>query len=258
MKTVIVAGFASIALASAAMAADAGPVVTPGPFAPPPAFPTARANQDATVRPGPFDPPPAYSYATNRVYNWTGFYAGINGGGAFGNTNWSSGPDLTSGTSPHSGGLVGGTGGYNLQAGDAVVVGIEADMDWAGIRGTLPPASCAPNCELHIPWLATARLRFGYSFGGLLPYATGGIAIGRLEADIVGAPFGTQATNNLGWTAGGGVEFVVTGGWRGKVEYLFVDLNGFSCLTACGGGPISLTFHTNVFRVGVNYRLGMD
>ena len=50
---------------------------------------------------------PAY-YAP---YNWTGFYIGINGGGGFGNSDWdaataSSGRDT-------SGGLVGGTIGYN-------------------------------------------------------------------------------------------------------------------------------------------------
>jgi opacity protein-like surface antigen len=32
-------------------------------------------------------PPPAY-IPTLPVYNWTGFYIGANGGGAFGNSNW--------------------------------------------------------------------------------------------------------------------------------------------------------------------------
>jgi outer membrane immunogenic protein len=258
MKTVLIAAIVLITSAGAAVAADAEPVVPPGPFSPPPAFPAPRPVQDATVRPGPFDAPSAYTYMTSTLYNWTGFYVGVNGGGAFGSTPWGSIPDGTTGTASNSGGLVGGTLGYNLQAGDRVVIGIEGDMDWSGISATVPPASCAPNCELKIPWLATARLRFGYSFGGLVPYATGGIAIGRLDADIVGAPLGTQGTTNLGWTVGGGVEFVITGGWRGKVEYSYVDLNGFSCFTACGGGPISMNFRTNVFRAGVNYRLWMD
>jgi outer membrane immunogenic protein len=257
MRTLIIASFASVALVSAAIAAD-GPVVAPGPLDAPPAFPTARAPQGATVRPGPFDAPPAYGSPINRVYNWTGFYLGLNGGGAVGNTPWGSGPDATAGTASNSGGLVGGTIGYALQAGDALVLGVEADLDWARISSTVSPASCAPNCELRVPWLATARLRVGYSFGGVLPYATGGVGIGRLEADIVGAPFGIEGANNLGWTAGGGVEFVITGDWRAKVEYLYVDLNGFSCFTACGGGPISFNFRTNVFRAGVNYRLWPD
>src|ERR1700739_3716052 len=49
------------------------------------------------------------------VYNWTGLYFGINGGGAFGSSSW----DLT-GSRDISGGVVGGTVGYNWQAGAAV------------------------------------------------------------------------------------------------------------------------------------------
>jgi outer membrane immunogenic protein len=257
MKTVMIASIMLIASAGAAFAADAAPVITSGPLSAPPAFP-ARASWDPVVRPGPFDPPPAYGLPANRIYNWTGFYLGLNGGGAFGKTEWGSIPDLTTGTSSNLGGLFGGTVGYNLQAGDAVVVGVEADFDWSGMSATVPPASCAPNCELKAPWLATVRLRLGYSFGGILPYATGGVAITHFDADIVGAPFGTQLSDNLGWTAGGGVEFVITGDWRAKVEYLYMDLNGFSCTVACGGGPISLNTRTNVFRAGVNYRLWAD
>jgi outer membrane immunogenic protein len=258
MKTVMIASIMLIASAGVAFAADAAPTIIPGPLSAPPAFPAARANWDPIVRPGPFDAPPAYGLPANRIYNWTGFYLGLNGGGAFGSTKWGFVPDFTTGASSNAGGLFGGTIGYNLQAGDAVVVGVEADFDWSGMKATIPPAPCAGNCELRAPWLATVRLRLGYSFGGVVPYATGGVAITHFDADIAGAPFGTQLSDNLGWTAGGGAEFVITGDWRAKVEYLYMDLNGFSCTVACGGGPISLTTRTNVFRAGVNYRIWGD
>ncbi len=62
-------------------------------------------------------PPPAY-YPKAPVmvpaYNWTGFYFGINGGGAFGTSAWDS-----TGSRNVSGGLVGGTVGYNYQFGQA-------------------------------------------------------------------------------------------------------------------------------------------
>jgi outer membrane immunogenic protein len=258
LRTAAAAGVMVLASTAAVLATDATPSVAPGPFEAPPAFPTARARQDATVRPGPFEAPPAYGLPANRMYNWTGFYLGLNGGGAFGNTNWGSIPDAVTGNASNAGGLGGGTIGYALQAGDAVVVGVEGDAALTRIASTVSPASCAPNCELKVPWLATARIRLGYSFGGIVPYATGGVAMGTLEADIAGAPFGTQRSDNLGWTAGGGVEFVIIGDWRAKAEYLYVDLNGFSCTIACGGGPISFNFRTNVFRAGVNYRLWAD
>ncbi|MGA3310679.1 MAG: outer membrane beta-barrel protein [Xanthobacteraceae bacterium] len=252
MKTVTMASIALIAAASGALAAEIEPVITPGPFAPPPAFPAAQVN-GPTVSPGPFSSPPAFPAV--RVYDWTSFYVGINGGAAFGSMDWNSAPDGTSGRSNLSGGLVGGTAGYNLQTGEPFVLGVEADLDWSGLGGTAPPASCAPNCELKVPWLATARLRFGYAFDGILPYVTGGAAIGRLNANIAGAPFGTEGATNLGWTAGGGIEIVLSGPLRVKVEYLHVDLNGFSCNAACGGGPISFNVNANIIRAGLNYKL---
>jgi len=255
MKTVVMAGIAFIASAGAALAADAQ--VTPGPFQAPPAFPAGQVHWGPTVLPGPFDPPPAYP--ARKFYDWTGFYAGINGGGASGKTNWFSVPDDLSGSSSISGGLAGGTAGYNLQTGDPFVVGMEADFDWADIRGTASPPTCAPGCEFRIPWLATARLRFGYAlFDTVLPYITGGAAIADLNADIIGKPFGVAATTNLGWTAGAGVEFVISGAWRAKVEYLYIDLNGFSCNAECAGGPVSFNVHDSVVRAGLNYRLWMN
>jgi outer membrane immunogenic protein len=165
----------------------------------------------------------------SRVYNWTGFYLGLNGGGVLGKTSWGSLPDVTSGNVSNVGGFFGGTIGYNLQAGDSVVLGAEADLDWSSLEGTIPAtsaASCMTNCQLTMPWLATVRLRGGYSFGGVLPYLTGGVAISQFNASIEGTPFGTQSSDNLGWTLGSGVEFVITSDWRAKAEYLYMDLNG--------------------------------
>ena len=239
-----------------AQAADQA-VITPGPFAPPPAYP-----QGPTVRPGPFEPPPAYPVA--RVYDWTGFYVGLNGGGAFGSTHWTSLVPVTptAGTADFSGGLIGVTIGYNLQAGEPYVLGVEADLDWAGLKATTTlAAGCVQStgtptaCELQVPWLGTGRLRFGYAFDGIMPYVTGGVALGNLKADTVGHPFGSVADTNLGWTAGGGIEVRLTEALRAKVEYLHVDLNGFSCNGPCNGGPLSFNANANVIRAGLNYRL---
>jgi outer membrane immunogenic protein len=247
------AALVAVAAASPAPAAEVEPVVTPGVFTAPPAFPATRVREEPVVTPGVFTAPPAFPAAT--VYDWTGAYVGINAGGAWGRTNWASIPDLTSGVSTLSGGLAGGTFGYNLQTGDPFVWGVEADLAWTGVSGMVAPMSCGPNCEIKNPLLATARLRLGYAFDGILPYVTGGLAVGRLIADIVGMSFGTETANNIGWTAGAGVEFVISGPWRAKVEYLYVDLNGFSCNAACGGGPVSFNISENIVRAGLNYRI---
>src|SRR2546429_7746515 len=75
-----------------------------------------------------YQPGPAY----NPIYTWTGFYLGINGGGGWGRSQW----DALD-TFDLSGGVIGGTVGYNLQFGQAVI-GAEGDIDWSGIKRTSP------------------------------------------------------------------------------------------------------------------------
>jgi len=263
MKRMMLAGIAFIASSSVALAADAGAVITPGPFSPPPAYSAAAAHPAPTVVPGPFAPPPAYPHV--RVYDWTGAYAGINGGGAFGYTDWFSGLTGVGGTAHFSGGLIGGTLGYNLQTGEPYVLGVEADLDWAsGVKATTTlAAGCVDSagnpapCELKEQSFGTGRLRFGYAFDTILPFVTGGLAYGVLTGETVGQPFGRTPINNLGWTAGGGVEWAFWDAWRVKVEYLYVDLNGFSCNFPCGVGVAPIEFRVNkesVVRAGINYR----
>jgi outer membrane immunogenic protein len=200
------------------------------------------------------DAPPAYSKAP-AVYDWTGLYAGIIAGGGWGVVPWASGPDATAGSTNISNGHFGGTLGYNAQTVSSFVLSTEADIAWNHINATVPPFSCAPNCELTSNWLATARLRLGYAFDRVMPYVTGGVSIGDLTADIVGQPLGNQSVVNLSWTVGVGVEVVISGPWTAKVEYLHTDLSGISCGTACGGGPISMNLSDNIIRAGLNYRL---
>jgi outer membrane immunogenic protein len=239
------------------------------------ASPAQAADRDGpAIFPDFFTAPPAF--APPRAYNWTGVYIGINGGGAWGRSDWVSTPWASTpmnGNYTLSGGLVGGTLGYNLQAGtSSFVVGGEVDLAWASIKGTLPPniaqvisidpntgaqivtptPGCAPNCEITNPWLATARLRFGYSFDWILPYVTAGVAVGRLEANVAGIPFGRQSANNLGWTVGAGVEMVISGPWTAKLEFLHADLNGFSCDMACGLNRVSVDANGNIIRGGLH------
>ncbi len=73
--------------------------------------------------------------AVASVYNWTGFYLGIVGGGA-----WENG----SGDPKMKGGFVGGTAGYNWQTGN-VVFGVEADGSWADVSASVTGATVVPG-----------------------------------------------------------------------------------------------------------------
>jgi outer membrane immunogenic protein len=214
------------------------------------------------------DPPPAYptqsgpaypvkSAVAAPVYDWTGFYAGINGGGSWGRIPWSSDPDLAAGTTTVSGGLIGGTIGYNTQNMGPFVFGEEFDFDWRGINATIPAPSCAPNCELKSDWLATARLRFGYAFDRFLPYVTGGVSIGDITQESAGQQFGQAKSVSFNWTAGAGLEFAISGPLTAKLEYLYVNHTNTACNAECSGGlgPIHMGLNENIFRVGLNYKL---
>jgi outer membrane immunogenic protein len=205
---------------------------------------------DLSRRPPP--PPPAPpAYAPVPFYNWTGFYIGINGGGAWGGRSRFDFPGSPPAALDVSGWLAGGTLGANYQLGH-FVFGLEGDIDGADIRGS---TACLGGftCRIRNDWLATARGRIGYAFDRLLPYVTGGAAFGGLNASIPG--IGSASDTNAGWTVGGGIEFALTGNWTAKAEYLYVDLGNFDC-AVCNAGPppARAGFTTNVVRAGVNFR----
>jgi len=222
MKRVVLACVSIAALGGVAAAAD----LPPSPAAPYYKSPAVYA-------------PPAYT--------WSGLYLGINGGGAWGRSSWT-----TAGSFNTSGGFVGGTIGYNYQMGEAVL-GIEGDIDWADINGSTGAVGCpAASCKTNDNWLSTVRGRLGYAADRFMPYVTGGLAVGDIQASLPG--FAGASVTNAGWTAGGGIEFALPGHWSAKAEYLYVDLGNLSCGTACGVAGQTVSFTANLFRGGINYR----
>jgi len=223
MKRVLLSGVAMAALVGSAAAADI----------------PRRVEQPAKA--------PATYVAP--IYNWSGFYAGINGGWGGGDAEITGTPGP--GSFDVSGGLVGGTLGYNWQIGQAVF-GLETDLNWSGIDGT---AACgALTCGVSNNWLGTARGRLGYAIDRVMPYVTGGLAFGEVEATATGLA-GASSTQT-GWTVGGGLEFALAAPWTAKLEYLYVDLGDFNCGASCGvaTGSGDVSFKTHIARAGLNFR----
>jgi outer membrane immunogenic protein len=181
------------------------------------------------------------------AFSWTGFYLGINGGYGWGDSKW----DGFLSSTDVSGGLVGGTLGYNWQTGP-LVFGAEGDIAWSNIHDSFTNATCPLGCETQNNWLGTARARLGYAAGRVMPYATGGAAFGEIQANPTG--FAGVSDTNVGWTAGGGIEGAFADRWSAKVEYLYVDLGSVGCGTTGCGLPTDVDFRTNLLRGGVNFR----
>jgi outer membrane immunogenic protein len=226
-------------------------------------------------------------------YSWTGFYVGANVGYSWGRaeTDFSATSLAAFGVSSfsqsqHLNGVIGGGQiGYNWQANNQWVLGLEADFQGSGEKDSDPRAPLSFNINLaetivtftanqtleaKIKWFGTVRGRVGYLVTPtVLFYGTGGLAYGRLEVNsiqsISAGPIGTissvvgTAETKFGWTAGAGVEGAIpnTRDWTWKAEYLYID---FGHLGTSGTDAVLGTYSWNthvtdhIARVGVNYR----
>jgi outer membrane immunogenic protein len=199
------------------------------------------------------------------VYNWTGFYVGVNAGYSWGQQdNFIGGAPI--GTNNVNGFIGGGQIGYNWQV-NQIVFGLEADFQGSGQKGDgsftgapgIIPASTFTYTD-KLDWFGTVRGRVGYAFDRWLPYVTGGWAYGHgsLSGAATGGVTGAGSVSNTysGWTVGGGLEYAFLNNWSAKIEYLYVDFgNGPSVTLAPSAAVLSSGKLTdNIVRVGLNYK----
>jgi outer membrane immunogenic protein len=231
------AATAALVAAAPAFAADLPPAAAPVPY---------------------YKAPPVEPIAT-----WQGFYIGLEGGGGWGHTTQTDTTGFSSGRYDVSGGLVGGTLGYNWQF-NQVVFGLEGDGSWADINGSTSGGGfCGGGggtCTAKLDALGTVRGRVGYAFGNVLPFVTGGLAIADIngsEGGGLNTAVGSGSSTVTGWTVGGGLEWMVVPHWSIKGEYLYTDFGHQNIFTDtfAGGGAASEQekFNANIFRAGVNY-----
>ena len=240
------------------------------------------------------------------VYSWTGFYIGGNVGYSWGNGNSNYydpnfgasglGPPSSNPLSQRIDGVIGGGQiGYNWQPDRTWVLGLEADIQGSGEKGSAnftDPYSVGTDCDVFcstvsgtmsaaIDWFGTVRGRIGILITPTtLLYGTGGLAYGGVNAsgNITDACFSgtppactpiswgfSHTAINVGWTAGGGVEGFVpnTTSWTWKVEYLYLDLgtvSGTGFEASADFGPLAYSWSSkvtdNIVRAGLNYHFG--
>jgi len=106
------------------------------------------------------------------VYNWTGFYVGVNGGGGWAHKCWdlisvAAGPrPVAEGCHDATGGTVGGQIGYRWQSA-AWVFGVEAQGNWADFRGS----NLSNNLTFATPYTNRTRVDAFGLFTGQIGYA---------------------------------------------------------------------------------------
>jgi outer membrane immunogenic protein len=211
------------------------------------------------------------------VASWTGFYIGINGGYGWKDptVNYSpNDPDAVANGTPSSvsfgisGGLAGGQVGYNWQFAPNWLAGVEADLDWARIKGSAASANgivllSGPTnftASETVRSFGTLRGRLGFMpTNSLLVFGTAGLAYGSVNrsayAPNAGVGIGSNAVGGFGyscglgtgqancfngtssnimagWTIGVGGEYRVTNNFSVKAEYLYANLGSTSINTA--------------------------
>jgi outer membrane immunogenic protein len=238
------------------------------------------------------------------VFTWSGFYIGGHVGWGWGDFDFRDPyiklnqpililPGLTLGVplerSFEGDSFLGGLqAGVNAQFG-AIVVGVEGDVSWMSLGGEFRSSTSSfggalttsEGVSAKLDWLATLRGRLGWASDRYLIYATGGVAFGGVDAsgDItINCNFcpvvGTQTLSiaasdrktHVGWTAGAGVEGMITSNWSAKLEYLYTDLGWLKhegplsvggtlaplLSGASGGGDFKVVVQT--VKLGLNYR----
>lgn len=188
-------------------------------------------------------------YSSTSAVNWNGFYAGVNGGYLWGNT--AVNPALVNTNNNSSGWTAGAQAGFNADMG-GLVIGAEADLQWANLAYSEPNTPTPGTFEAKLDMFGTVRARAGGTFGQVMPYVTLGAAFGRGTAQVVnGATTTSQSATHFGWTAGLGIEAKATDNISVKAEYLYVDLGGQSYSPSGISRDIGHKF--SVIRAGVNY-----
>ena len=175
----------------------------------------------------PYTKAPAYVPAP--IYNWTGFYLGGHVGGAFrGDSN-----NLLGGS--RDGTFMGGVQvGYDNQFAPNWVFGLEANYSFKDTGSNFANRG-----------LGSVTGRLGYTWGPALLYVKGGY--GWADTRFSNGFAGDGGRD--GYTVGGGLEYLFTQNWSGKIEYQYYD---FGNVNYFGVRDFRNDEHT--VKVGLNYR----
>jgi high affinity Mn2+ porin len=218
-----------------------------------------------------------------QLYDWTGFYAGVHLGDAWGHSNWSEQPDgLTGslnmfqrydafdGTGSWFGGM---QAGYDYMLANRLVIGGVADISapsWqsinaisiGGISTFISPTLGQENLSETVLNMGTVRGRVGYAPGNWLFYATGGFAWSYDQLTV------TQLDNSgttdspflwrFGWAAGAGVEMPLASNWTASLEYLYTRYGNSAIGFANAGQTVQSNLALQELRLTLSYRPGSD
>jgi outer membrane immunogenic protein len=208
------------------------------------------------------------------IYDWSGFYLGLNGGGASSHKCWTNTntlgnptvPNVAEGCHDATGGLVGGQLGYRWQS-SSWVFGVEAKGDWANLKGS-NASTFIPGAtnQTKVDAIGQFTGQVGYAWNTVLWYLKGGAAVTDDKYNGIttatGVPFDSATDTRWGGVVGTGVELSFAPNWSVGVEYdhLFMGNRNVTFTTTPAPGGLSRVDNVkqdvDMGSVHVNYRWG--
>lgn len=154
--------------------------------------------------------------------SWTGGYLGLALGYIDASDTWESSTPAGEPQVTPEGITFSAYGGYGVDL-EGLVLGVETELSWPDLSDN---ATCdnidGIDCNFDVSMMLSVRARAGIALGPTLIYATGGPAVGYIEAEATD-PTGTSASKGLvGYTVGAGFEHQ-TGSIRYGIEYRHSD-----------------------------------
>ncbi len=157
------------------------------------------------------------------------------------------------------GGFVGGVNaGYAWQM-ENVVLGIEGDIEFAGLKGDTDLVDDAGakigEVEKEIDWLGSLRVRAGYAFDRVLPYVTGGLAVGGAELTLhdLSEKVAEENETKWGWTVGAGLDYALTDNLTARLEYRYTDLGSIEAGDPLTSGEVESDLSFHAVRAGLGW-----
>jgi outer membrane immunogenic protein len=155
-------------------------------------------------------------------FDWTGYYAGLQGGYGWGRSDikgtagapFFASPDL-------HGGFVGGHVAGLWQF-DQAVIGGEAELNYSSIDGA-EDAGAGSSIGTDIRWFGSLNAKAGYAMDHLLVYGIGGIAFAGIETSQDAATAFANTRTRAGWTVGAGVDYAMTNNIVVGAQYRYYD-----------------------------------
>jgi outer membrane immunogenic protein len=161
------------------------------------------------------------------MFNWSGFYIGADGGWGRSDSCWTTvteGLPLIEGCHDRSGGVVGGQIGYRWQQpGSHFVWGLEAQGDWANLRGSrLSFFDPTLTVGTKVDAIGLFTGQFGFAWDTWLWYVKTGFAVTNnnffVSDSFTGASASASSTR-WGGAVGTGFEYAFAPNWSVGFEY---------------------------------------